>query len=329
MIYEIVDLETGRRALDSDAEAPLTLQKLKKNLCYLNRGALITSDRIKYAIACNLPSTIFVEAGKCIAPTKVKDLSEKERQRFWMWYREEKRGDIVPANVLTEDKPNFVQFAQSFPEIIENPYCTFNEFLSCIDGEPNPNPVKEHAILFKPALVRAIANTNPDLTPIDPNQPIKWQTRRLGEKNYKVGDCLWVKEKAKVLEYIEDSRRIQLLYESDGAQVWLNYPARLTWIPVPGQCFPRGSLFREAARLVLEVIAVRQEQLQEITPEAIRAEGVAVYEGDVIVEPVTFRDRAIYLDQWIRLWNSINKSPESNWEGNPLVTVVEFRRVVK
>lgn len=212
--------------------------------------------------------------------------------------------------------------------------CTYEEFLDCIESKPQPKP-KEHGILFKTNLVRAIANTNPDLTPVDPTKPIKWQTRRIGEKNYKVGDLLWIKEKARVLQAITSvdgtgeplTRQIKLRYESDKVEVWLNYPDRLTWSPIAGQCFPRGSLFREAARLVLEVTAVYQERLQEITPRAIRAEGIAVYEGDAIIEPVTPKDEAIYLDQWMRLWDSINKSRGWDWEGNPLVTVVEFRRV--
>lgn len=204
--------------------------------------------------------------------------------------------------------------------------CTYEEFLDCIEAKPHPQ-VREHAILFKPVLVRAIANTNPDRSPIDPTKPIKWQTRRLGEKNYQVDDRLWVKEKAKVLEYSETSRSIKLRYESDGVESWLDYPKRLTWIPVIGQCFPRGSLFREAARLVLGVTAVRQERLQEITPEAIRAEGVAVYGGNAIVEPITPRDKVIYLDQWIKLWDSINKSDGFDWKANPVVTVVEFKRI--
>lgn len=213
--------------------------------------------------------------------------------------------------------------------------CTYEDFLDCIEAKPQPAQIKEHAILFKPALVRAIANTNPDRTPIDPTQPIKWQTRRLGEKNYKVGDRLWVKEKAKVLQLITLvdapseplSRRVQLRYESDGTETWLDYPERLTWLPKPGSHFPRGSLFREAARFILEVTAVHQERLQEITPEAIRAEGVAVYEGDAIVEPITTRDKEIYFDQWIKLWDSINKLNGFGWEENPVVTVVEFKPI--
>lgn len=42
-----------------------------------------------------------------------------------------------------------------------------------------PTSVKEHGMLFKPPLVRAIANTTPDHQPINLRQPIKWQTRRI------------------------------------------------------------------------------------------------------------------------------------------------------
>ena len=39
--------------------------------------------------------------------------------------------------------------------------------------------VRELPIGFKPELRKAILNTNPDRSPIDPDLPIKWVTRRL------------------------------------------------------------------------------------------------------------------------------------------------------
>lgn len=219
-----------------------------------------------------------------------------------------------------------------------------------------PTSVKEHGMLFKPPLVRAIANTTPDHQPINDELPIKWQTRRMlklsnnapppiklepwiidgyqeidddghpcwagthpdyptGKKWISppcgVGDRIWVKEKAKVLEYLEADRKVQLQYESDGVVTWIDYPERLTWTPTSGSYFPRGSLFREAARLVLEVTQVRVQRLQEISEEDAIAEGVSSVED------------------FKTLWNFINKEPGTRWTDNPWVWVYDFKPIAQ
>lgn len=207
-------------------------------------------------------------------------------------------------------------------------------------------PVKEHGMLFKSPLVFAIANTTPRHQPINLGLPIKWQTRRImadppqeyfdngfwaaykhnkvpteqfpqllelaaQDAPIKAGDRIWVKEKAKVLEYLEADRKVQLQYESDGAVAWLDYPERLTWTPTSGSYFPRGSLFREAARLVLEVTQVRVQRLQEISEEDAIAEGVSSVE------------------EFKTLWDSINKELGTRWTDNPWVWVYDFKPIVQ
>lgn len=114
----------------------------------------------------------------------------------------------------------------------------FEKFLLLIESVL---PAKEHNIRFKSPLVRAIANTEPNLEAIDSSQPIKWQTRRviknpqpfqvsqgegceyliygndwfpvkeleafrefiLSSSTVRVGDRFWVKERTKVLQYHE------------------------------------------------------------------------------------------------------------------------------
>ncbi len=81
---------------------------------------------------------------------------------------------------------------------------------------------------------------------------------------------------------------------------------------------------RWASRIVLEITEVRVERLQDITYEQVAAEGVhrgplrewcASDEGGACHKyPVpAFRD----------LWQSV----AGNWEANPWVWVVEFKRV--
>ena len=76
---------------------------------------------------------------------------------------------------------------------------------------------------------------------------------------------------------------------------------------------------RWASRITLEVVSVRVERLQDITRSDIRDEGILV--------PAEFASddkfRGYLLDQWIKLWESIN-GPGS-WEANPWVWVVGFK----
>lgn len=97
--------------------------------------------------------------------------------------------------------------------------------------------------------------------------------------------------------------------------------------PAPHSIVPGGKwkpsihMPRWASRITLEVVSVRVERLQDITRSDIRAEGILV--------PAEFASddkfRCYLLDQWIKLWESIN-GPGS-WEANPWVWVVEFKRI--
>jgi hypothetical protein len=110
---------------------------------------------------------------------------------------------------------------------------------------------------------------------------------------------------------------------------------------------------RWASRLLLDVVSVRVERLQDITEEDAKAEGCKPYETgeawlcvpksggtyEMFVEPDD--EEKATLDFWRRepsmqlgtalktfegLWNQIN-GKRANWESNPWVWVVSFRRV--
>lgn len=82
---------------------------------------------------------------------------------------------------------------------------------------------------------------------------------------------------------------------------------------------------RWASRILLEVTDVRVERLQSITPDQAVAEGV---DGEICrqhleTSPVRHQCREAEILGFAGLWNSTG----GDWDANPWVWVVEFRRV--
>lgn len=121
----------------------------------------------------------------------------------------------------------------------------------------------------------------------------------------RVGDHLWVRETWAPHAWPPTGPSYQ--YAADD-----QYPAPERWRP-------SIHMPRAASRITLEVVSVRVERLQDITRSDIRDEGILV--------PAEFASddkfRGYLLDQWIKLWESIN-GPGS-WEANPWVWVVGFK----
>jgi len=89
------------------------------------------------------------------------------------------------------------------------------------------------------------------------------------------GDRLWVRERARVLEYAHGARgpMVRLAYEVDGtASAWLPYPSRLRE-PTVGHCIPNG-VHREGARHFLEVADVYAERVAELSADDAVLEGI-------------------------------------------------------
>jgi hypothetical protein len=108
---------------------------------------------------------------------------------------------------------------------------------------------------------------------------------------YHLGMILWVRETWNLVD------RGKILYRAD-----YDMPG-MRWKP---------SIFmpREACRIRLEVVAVRAEELQDISEEDARAEGV--------------KSVASYSE----LWDELNFDRGYGWRKNPFVWVVEFRRKI-
>lgn len=205
--------------------------------------------------------------------------------------------------------------------------------------------MKEHPILFSSAMVRAILDGR------------KTQTRRVVKKQPhgagawvqqlahwmfphicpyikiqcpygEVGDRLYVRESARVLEVRGGSREITIEYQADKTVAAVKYPARLSPAPL-GKRLANGT-YREACRIVLEITGVRVERLQAITRDDAKAEGITEHLTEFLPGAYTEEAKDLWrnrtsVENFSYLWESIN-GPGS-WDADPWVWVVEFKRV--
>ncbi|MBI6576855.1 hypothetical protein AB7M18_002075 [Pseudomonas viridiflava] len=201
---------------------------------------------------------------------------------------------------------------------------------------------KERPILFSAPMVRAILEGRKTVTRREVKKPAALDCLAAGfEPAFlalpgnadlcpygKVGDRLWVREAwqadAQVNEVAprELSHGEPIRYPADGA----SRQTGCSMITL-GKTRPSIHMPRWVSRILLEITDVRVERLQAITYEEAVAEGVhrdsacrmwtATDEGGTCHKyPVpAFRD----------LWSGINGA--ENWNANPWVWVVEFKRV--
>ncbi|MFK4234911.1 hypothetical protein [Pseudomonas guariconensis] len=82
---------------------------------------------------------------------------------------------------------------------------------------------------------------------------------------------------------------------------------------------------RWASRILLEITDVRVERLQAITPDQAVAEGIdgEISRQHLETSPVRHQCREAEILGFAGLWNAMG----GNWDDNPWVWVVEFRRV--
>ncbi|MGI0828686.1 hypothetical protein ACRCP5_15415 [Pseudomonas aeruginosa] len=189
---------------------------------------------------------------------------------------------------------------------------------------------RERPILFNDQMVRAILEgrktvTRRVVTPqpdflgsmVDPNTPFKTLDAGLHARITcpygQPGDRLWVRE--------------------TWAHVGTGDPGHLVYRATYPRCLPPGlenvpadirdegyrwrpsiHMPRWACRILLEITAVRVERLHDLSDPGALAEGVShseMHSGDSLV------------DVFARLWESTG----GDWDANPWVWVVEFKRV--
>ncbi len=159
----------------------------------------------------------------------------------------------------------------------------------------------------------------------------------LGERGVcpygKPGDLLWVREAWQLHEKFTDN--CVVVYKANERNSWTEFHRRF---PVevargtPAKPFqahgfrPSIHMPRWACRILLEVTDVRVERLQDITEDQARAEGIT--DGGCTScgnsEPCGCDcPSPSAVDSFYHLW----KSTGGDWDANPWVWVVEFKRV--
>ena len=225
---------------------------------------------------------------------------------------------------------------------------------------------KERPILFKGEMVRAILDGSKTQSRRPVKHPLAQAANQIlsykGQTKFdcvlkddsggiiqcpygKPGELLWVREtfcieSSKEVSYDPshtDGRPIRH-HQDDESGAWWEQPHYRATDPAPELdigtdepgCRWRPSIFmpRWASRILLEITAVRVEQLNAISEADARAEGIA--DGGCLncgeSEPCGCADpRPDARDGFAWLWQSINGP--SSWHANPWVWVVEFRRV--
>ena len=148
----------------------------------------------------------------------------------------------------------------------------------------------------------------------------------------KVGDRLWVKtshykgmdSKSDIIVWDTFTRTIRWQVEGVG-DVENCEPELLTtnrFKFLAGRFMPKW-----AARIWLEITAIRVERLQEITPKDAVLEGLPCfieYNKDW-----TVKQCIPPVERFKTLWDSINAKRGFGWESNPWVWVVEFKRTTQ
>ena len=190
---------------------------------------------------------------------------------------------------------------------------------------------KERSMIFNAEMVRAILSGQKTQTRrIMKNQPagdypdspvmvrniesgFQWHGKH-GESSVfpyplgTVGDRIWVRETWARYNVDQDSH--DLAYRATTPEDWP--PNGAIWRP-------SVHMPRWASRILLEITNVRVERLNDISEEDAKAEGVSP-SAHTITPP-----EAVYRVGFGELWRSIYG--DENWEKNPWVWVIEFKRV--
>lgn len=220
--------------------------------------------------------------------------------------------------------------------------------------------VKEHPILFRPEMVRAILDGRKTQTRrvVKSTRPIgachretrgvpgtesfeasfAFWTERGVEKFFlpcpygQPGDRLWVKETwltSKACDGRSPSslrgHGWPLWYVADGAVFWTGARDGGPDFVTPGKTRVSIHMPRWASRITLEITGVRIERLKEITEADAAAEGAdgpkPMLEGGEIVEIGPTCHRHGFQDLWEQLHG------KDSWAANPWVWVISFKRI--
>lgn len=186
--------------------------------------------------------------------------------------------------------------------------------------------VKDRGMIFNDEMVRAILGGN------------KTQTRRIVEEKFygravaaellakhcpygQPGDRIWVRETYRVHGKATDVAT--LVYRASVRNSWTEQthrvPVEVCNKPVSEKWTPSIHMPRWASRILLEITDVRVERLHDMSEADAKAEGAT---------PATYKitpSEAVYRVGFGDIWRSIYG--QDNWLSNPLVWVIEFKRI--
>ena len=199
--------------------------------------------------------------------------------------------------------------------------------------------VKERPILFSAPMVRAILEGRKSQTRRvlkgstefkGPYNPAYLEAHR-GAPGWKTicpygvpGDRLWVKETSIIApKYFNDGKDCNARDE-EGVPRIVQYlatnPNRDAANDYHLKVSPSIFMFRWASRITLEITDVRVQRLQEITEEDARAEGYHPKINDSLPDWTAKESFKI-------LWDSLNAKRGLDWDKNPWVWALSFKRV--
>ncbi|MEX5591895.1 hypothetical protein [Pseudomonas orientalis] len=220
------------------------------------------------------------------------------------------------------------------------------------------NEIKERPILFSAPMVRAILQGRKTVTrrvcKPQPPEGHKWRgwvvdstcSKEIGKASWgdgtgalqrnsvyarcpygNPGDRLWVRETTEADHGTTNSAvlsrygadREPVLYSGGGDP---EYNGSVAHWDYPRNSRPSIHMQRWACRILLEITDVRVERLQDISRADIRAEGL-LCPPELASDDVSPNYRDWYPAAWRELWESTG----GDWETNPWVWVVEFKRV--
>lgn len=134
---------------------------------------------------------------------------------------------------------------------------------------------------------------------------------------YQPGDRLWVKETWKLAG--------TLFYRADGEPSKEDLDLYPNWKWRPSLFMPR--VF---SRITLEVVRIRVERVQEITPADASAEGFVwfgKYGYPIRGGIPTLLEQKTPVQMFAETWDRINAKRGFGWDVNPWVWVIEFKRL--
>ncbi|EHT8836795.1 hypothetical protein VQX66_003630 [Salmonella enterica] len=208
---------------------------------------------------------------------------------------------------------------------------------------PGGRPVKERGMIFNAEMVRAILDGRKTQT----RRPIKWKQTRFTEMAERddgslwpwaedcerggdiwfacpygeIGDRILVRETFRVHSRATDVAT--LVYRASVRNSWTEQTHR---VPVavcnkpatPEKWTPSIHMPRWASRITLEITDVRVERLRDLSEEDAKSEGIIPSAGGVLPG---WEYRINFRDLWMDIYGT------DNWEANPWVWVIEFKRV--